>query len=76
MVFPSMEKAKASGSLFVGEIVLILDEKEGTGTYVVKSTDPVELVKIGERIETIQRAELELMDEMEDPRRKKGGKQL
>ena len=70
MVFSSMEKAKASDLLFVGEIILVLDEKEGTVTYVVKSTDPLELVKIGERTETIQRAELELMDEMEDPLRK------
>ena len=70
MVFSSMEKAKASDFLFVGEVILALDEKEGTGTYVVKSTDPLELVEIGERIETIQRAELELVDEMGDPLRK------
>lgn len=70
MVFSSMKKAKTSGGLFVGEIILILDEKEGSGTYVVKSIDPIELVEIGERIETIQKAELELMDEMEDPLRK------
>lgn len=70
MVFSSIEKAKTSGGLFVGEIILILDEKEGTGTYVVKSTDPLELVEIGERTEAIQRAELELMDEIEDPLRK------
>lgn len=69
-VFSSIEKAKASDALFVGEIILVLDEKEETGTYVVKSTDPLELVEIGERTETIQRAELELMDEMEDPLRK------
>lgn len=70
MVFSSMEKAKASDLLFVGEIILVLDEKEGTGTYVVKSTNPLELVEIGERIETIQRAEFELIDEIEDPLRK------
>lgn len=70
MVFPSMEKVKAFDGLFVGEIILVLDEKEGTGTYVIKSIDPLELVEIGERIETIQRAELELVDEMEDPLRK------
>lgn len=70
MVFSSMEKAKASDLLFVGEIILVLDEKEGAGTYVVKSIDPLELVEIGERTETIQRAELELMDETEDPLRK------
>lgn len=69
MVFSSMEKAKASNLLFVGEIILVLDEKEGAGTYVVKSTDPLELVEIGERIETIQRAKFELIDEMEDPLR-------
>ena len=65
-----MEKAKVSDRLFVGEVVIVLDEKEGTGVYVVKSTDPLELVEIGERIETIQRAELELIDEMGDPLRK------
>ena len=70
MVFSSMEKAKASDLLFVGEIILVLGEKEGTGTYVVKSTNPLELVEIGERIETIQRAEFELIDEIEDPLRK------
>lgn len=70
MVFSSMKEAETSGGLFVGEIILILDEKEGSGTYVVKSTDPLELVEIGERIETIQKAELELMDEIEDPLRK------
>lgn len=70
MIFSSMKKTKTSGSLFVGEIILILDEKEGSGTYVVKSIDPIELVEIGERIETIQKAELELMDEIEDPLRK------
>ena len=69
-VFSSMKKAKTSGGLFVGEIILILGEKEGSGTYVVKSTDPLELVEIGERTETIQKAELELMDEIEDPLRK------
>lgn len=70
MVFSSMKKAKTSGSLFVGEIILILDEKEGSGTYVVKSTDPLELVEIGERTEAIQRAELKFIDEMGDPLRK------
>ena len=70
MVFTSMEKVKVSDRLFVGEVVLVLDEKEGTGIYIVKSTDPLELVEIGERIETIQKAELEIMDEMEDPLRK------
>lgn len=70
MVFSSIERAKASDLLFVGEVILVLDEKEGTGTYVVKSTDPLELVEIDERIETIQMAELELMDEMPDPLRK------
>ena len=69
MVFSSMEKAKAFDHLYVGEIILVLDE-EGSGTYVVKYTDPLELVEIGERIETIQRAEVELVDEMEDPLRK------
>lgn len=70
MVFTSIEKAKASDLLFVGGGILVLDEKEGSGTYIIKSTDPLELVEIGERTETIQRAELELMDEMEDPLRK------
>ena len=70
MVFTSMEKVKVSDRLFVGEVVLVLDEKEGTGTYIVKSTDPLELVEIGERIETIQKAELELIDEMPDSLRK------
>ena len=69
-VFSSIEKAKASNLLFVGEVILVLDEKEGSGTYVVKSTDPLELVEIGERIETIQGAEVEPMDEVEDPLRK------
>ena len=70
MVFSSIEKAKASDLLFVGEVILVLDEKEGSGTYIIKSTDPLELVEIGERIETIQRAELELIDEMPDSLRK------
>lgn len=70
MVFTSIEKAKASDLLFVGKVILVLDEKEGSDIYIVKSTDPLELVEIGERTETIQRAELELMDEMEDPLRK------
>lgn len=70
MVFSSMQQAKTSGGLFVGEIILILDEKEGSGTYVVDSTDPIELVEIGKRTETIQKAELELKDEIEDPLRK------
>lgn len=70
IVFSSIEKAKASDSLFVGKIILVLDEKEGTGTYVVKSTDPLELVEIGECTEAIQRAELKFIDEMGDPLRK------
>ena len=70
MVFSSMKEAKTSGGLFVGEIILILDEKEGSGTYVVKSIDPLELVEIGERTEAIQRAELKFIDEMGDPLRK------
>lgn len=70
MVFSSIEKAKAFDLLFVGEVILVLDEKEGSGTYIIKSTDPLELVEIGERIETIQRAELELIDEMPDSLRK------
>lgn len=70
MVFSSMKEAKTSGGLFVGEIILILDEKEGSGTYVVKSIDPLELVEIGERTEAIQRGELKFIDEMGDPLRK------
>lgn len=70
MVFSSIEKAKASDLLFVGKVILVLDEKEGSGTYVVKSTDPLELVEIGERTEAIQRAELKFIDEMGDPLRK------
>ena len=69
-VFTSMENAKAFEHLFVGEVILVLDEKEGTGTYVVKSTDPLELVEIGERVVTVPKAEIEFIDEIEDPLRK------
>lgn len=45
-VFDSVEQVKNADFLYVGQLVIILNEKRGQICYVVESVDPVELVEV------------------------------